>query len=1165
MTKINKIVMHGFKSFGRRTELVFGDKFNIVLGANGSGKSNILDAICFVLGKSSTKSLRAERASNLIYNGGKAKKPAKYGEVSIYFDNTKKTFPTDEKEIKITRIVRSAGQSVYRINEQTRTRQEVLELLSMAKIDPDGHNIILQGDIVKFIEMSTNDRRQVIEEISGISMYEEKKQKALRELERVDDRIEKSEIVLKERGAHLRELKKDRDQAVKYRELNNKIKSSKASYLKVQIDNKTKEKNLIGKQKEKNEADLKNLNSQISKLKDDIEKGKSRITEINYVVNEQGEVDVTNLNKEIEELRIDITKKRTTIESYENEIQRILSRREQLKKNLEENINEKINNFENEIKELSERETNYEKHIKEIEKNIATFREKHKLGAETDDIDKEIELVDKKIEEENEKTNKLNEEYQGFLREKDGCEIKLQTADDKIKKVTQVSEENKEQLEDLKNKKTELKKISKEIEDLLDSDSDLAEKLGSLRSKLIKVNEEFAKLKAKSLGQNEQIASNIAIKRIIDNKNKFGGIHGIVSELGNSDSKYSLALEIAAGAKIKSIVVDNDKIAADCIKYLKQNKLGTATLIPLNKIKSRQRSQDIEKLKKSPGVHGFAVELVGFDPKYKNVFEYVFSDTLIVDNVETARKIGVGKARMITLEGDLMEKSGVMHGGFRKKERHGSGFKEKNFEEQLKSTEAQFENLTKEIQKSERTRISNENLLSQKRTKKAELEGSIIKLEHSLHLEDEDLDVTIKYKKELNDKISELQKKIDYSSEEIREQNTKIVELKKEKEELRAKILKLKNPVLIAQLQSFEAKKTELKNNLLNSKSLIETKKAQISVIEPEKENTKKILKQLDKDEVNFKDQISKLKSEIKLHDANLKVKEKESEKLHSKFKSLFEESKKINEENNKKEIKIGLLSEKTRALEIKINTENIELAKLTSELVGLEEEFKIYNGVPLLNKSEEELKKDINAFERMKESLGGVNLKALEIYEDVEKEFKNLEEKKEKLSQEKIQVHEMINEIEGKKKDLFLKTYDIIKDNFHEKFSLLAKKGEAHLELENLENPFEGGIDIKVKIIGKKFLDIRSLSGGEKTLTALAFIFAVQEYEPASFYILDEVDAALDKHNSEKLALLIKKYTEKAQYILISHNDAITSEAEFLYGVSMDENNVSKVVSLKI
>ena len=240
--------------------------------------------------------------------------------------------------------------------------------------------------------------------------------------------------------------------------------------------------------------------------------------------------------------------------------------------------------------------------------------------------------------------------------------------------------------------------------------------------------------------------------------------------------------------------------------------------------------------------------------------------------------------------------------------------------------------------------------------------------------------------------------------------------------------------------------------------------------------------------------------------------------------------------------------------------------AKTRAELAGLNEEFAQYEGVELdMQKPEEDLKKEINDFEKMKENIGSVNMRALEIYESVEKEYTGLLAKKESLGNEKDDVIMLIGEIDGKKKELFMDKFNIVAQNFQDIFASLSTKGEAFLMLENEENPFEGGLNVSVKLTGDKLLDIRGLSGGEKTMTALAFIFAIQEHEPASFYILDEVDAALDKHNSEKLAKLIRKYSERAQYVIISHNDSVISEGDTLYGVSMDEHSMSKVVSLKI
>ena len=255
-TRITRLVMDGFKSFGKRTELLFEPGFNVVLGPNGSGKSNILDAVCFVLGKSSSKSLRAEKSANLIYTGGKTKKQANNAEVSIVFDNSTKVFPVDEDSVKISRIVRVDGVSKYKINGRTKTRQEIVDMLALAKIYPDGYNIILQGDIIRLVEMSSIERRQIVEEIAGISVYEEKKQKALSELQKVEEKLNEAEIILKERETYLKELKKDRDQALKYKRLGDDIKKNKASFLKRKMDRKEEEKSMLEEKSSKNKECL---------------------------------------------------------------------------------------------------------------------------------------------------------------------------------------------------------------------------------------------------------------------------------------------------------------------------------------------------------------------------------------------------------------------------------------------------------------------------------------------------------------------------------------------------------------------------------------------------------------------------------------------------------------------------------------------------------------------------------------------------------------------------------------------------------------------------------------------------------------------------------------------------------------------------------------------
>jgi len=1156
------MVMRGFKSFAKHTELTFGTDFNCVLGPNGSGKSNILDSLCFVLGKSSAKSMRAERSSNLIYNGGKAKKPAKEGEVSIYFDNSSKRFPTEDAEVKITRIVRQNGQSIYRINDKTRTRQEIIDLLSLAKIDPDGYNIILQGDITKFVEMHPVERRMLVEEISGISIYEEKKQKALNQLEKVEERLKEAEIVLAERKTYLKELKRDHDQAQKFKDMSDKISQNKATMLKIQIDKKEKEKSEFSSNLEKTKQELEKINEKIEQLKQQNIEKKQEIENISKEIEEKGEVEQVTLNKEIETLKIDLTKKNSRTETLNNELQKIEKRRQDLKNSLKE-TGEKITELKNQKQEIEKQKQQTEKQKQELTEKISIFRDKNKLQ-ELADVEKNIEEIDKKAEEFQKEIHSLREQQHNLIRQKDLLEHQINTIDDQIKKVNEIEKEHKKEIDALKSKKEEFKKATLELNKSLNEDSSLAVQLDKNRKELSGAREELAKLQARHTTIKETTTSDLAVKKVLENKGK--GIYGTVSELGEVNAKYSLALEIAAGQRLKSIVVENEKIASEQIKYLKQNKLGIATFIPLNKIKTREISQEIKKLASAKGSHGLAIDLINFDPKFKKAFQYIFSNTLVVDNIDTARRLGIGKARMVTIDGDLAELSGVMQGGYRKK-RPGLGFTEKEISSDMEKFEKKVSEIENTIEILEKRRKENEENIDKLRQEKANLEADIIKVEKTLHLEPTDLEISKTKKQDLLAETQKLQKQIDEILNKISEKNKELADNRIEKQSLRDKTAQLRNPELLAELAAFEEKRNQINEELARLNGEIRNTDVQINTIHlKEKEKIQEILKQILKEEDEFKTEIDYIQKETKEKQEELKKKENIAKDFHSKFRALFEKRSKISEEITKNESIISNKINDSRKVEIRQNTLTLKHAEIASELAGLQQEFQQYEGVQLLtNKTEEQLKYEISKFEKMKTGIGTVNMRALEIYDNVEKEYNNLLEKKDTLIKEKEDVIKMMDEIEEKKTALFMKNFDVTNNNFKSIFSQLTTKGEATLELENKQNPFEGGLGVKVRITGQKFLDIRSLSGGEKTLTALAFIFSIQEHEPASFYILDEVDAALDKRNSEKLAKLIAKYAEKAQYIMISHNDGIISEASTLYGVSMDEHGISKVVSLKV
>ncbi|NQV08773.1 chromosome segregation protein SMC [Candidatus Woesearchaeota archaeon] len=1161
MTKIQKIVMRGFKSFGKRVEMLFGPGYNVVLGPNGSGKSNVLDSLTFVLGKGSSKGLRADKAANLIYNGGKTKKPSKEGEVSIYFDNSDKVFPTNDPSIKITRIVRHTGQSIYKINDKTRTRQQILDLLSIARINPDGSNIILQGDITRFVEMSPNERREIVEDIAGITVYEEKKHKALLEMEKVEIKLNEADIVLKERQVHLKELKSDRDQAMKFKHLEDQRDQNKASLLKIQIDEKAGKNKIYEDSINEEKSKIEKLQKSINELKSSVENKRENIKKLNEELEKRGDKEQQTLHKEVEKFKIDIATNRTRTSSNENEILRIASRKDQLNKSLED-LNEKINNLEYEKQKLQESKNSNAKDLKDIEKKISEFRGNYELDAASD-IEKEMDEMDKKIDEKQRSVQSLREEQQELLREKDRLEYQVQTLDDKIEKVKEIEKEHKKEIESLKKNKEQLKIINNKLTTNLNESSNIVLQLNNAKNNLQKSEEDLTKLRTRNVGIKEKLSGGIATQKVLENRNRFGKVYGTVSELGNVDSKYSLALEVAAGARIKSIVVENDDVAVKCIKYLKSNKLGTATFLPLNKIKGKTIRADLKSFESKAGVHGFGVNLVSYDPKFKNVFSYVFGDTLVIDNIDTSKSIGIGKIRMSTLDGDLVEISGAMYGGFRKTQ---IGFQEKELSNEINKSEAKVNDFERVVSRLEAKKLDNEKTVDRLREERSALEGEIIKLERSLHLDTTDTDASKKVKDEFKSDLKNVEKRIDDVQEKITTINKELAGFKTEKEKLRLKISELRNPTLLAEINTFTQKKDQVKDQLNECETKIKNIETQVmDLLEPERKRTQEILKQHDREEKNFKIEIKEINEKIKEQEKELKIKEKQEKEFYSEFKGTFSKRDKVNEELQKDETNIIRKEEQIRGIDQRINTVSIDNARIKAELAALNEEFKQFDDIKIIKKPTEELKRELLQFERLVQDIGTVNFRAIEVYDSVEKEYNSLLKKKDVLYSEKEDVMMMMNEVESKKKDLFMKTLDGLAENFKRIFSALTSKGEVVIGLENPENPFEGGLGIKVRLVGNKFLDIRSLSGGEKTFTALAFIFAIQEYEPAPFYILDEVDAALDKRNSEKFADLIAKYAQKAQYIIISHNDGVISEAENLYGVSMDEHGITKVVSLKL
>jgi chromosome segregation protein len=1156
MTIIKRLEAKGFKSFAKKTELVFEEGFNCILGPNGSGKSNIVDLICFVLGKFSAKGMRAEKSANLIYNGGKSGKSAQQAEATIVFDNSKKEFPMEAGEVSITRLVKSNGSSTYKINNEVRTRQQVVELISAVNLSPDGHNIILQGDIISLIELKGAEKREIIEEISGISSYEDKKNKCLKELEKVDTRLNETEIILTERERNLRELKKERDQAKRYKELEGTIKDFKATLLNLRIKEKQLRTEELGKRKENIQDQINKGKETIVQIKERVSAIQTEIKEINQRIENEGEKSLLFLREEIDDLKTVIVKANSRLEVCFSEIEKIKNRSIQLKEDIKE-IDEKV-------KSLNKEKLENQRKIEELSKNEVSINSKiNKIKQDSGLTDASSETLDKietKVETIEKDLSSIRESHQMLIRTKDQLEFKHKNIQDNLNKIQ--GTEKSTEVQSLNSLKQQYKDSALELTKNLGAIASISSRIHDARQDTYEKESELNKLKTRQLTIQEAASGDIALRKIIELSKDDGAIHGTVASLGQVDTKYSTALEVAAGGRLSSVVVESDTTAKKCITYLKEKRLGVAKFLPLNKLRERKIQSDVKELIKREDVHGLAIDLVGHDHKYKDVFLYVFGSTIIVNDIEAARKIGIGRIRMITLEGDLIEPSGAMVGGHRHKGK-GTGFKETQSEERMVRLENEMADLRSLIDSLDSERTALDSSISELRELKANLNGEIIKLEKTLNIDGKLVDDLLKEKEELDSSIKDNSAELIELEKDIQEKNNQLNELKATRSELKQK---LSNTDVIKEIESLEEERLVIREESIKISANIKGIETQInSMLLPEREKILRIIKQHEKELEDFTHESQTLKELVKQRSAELKTKTSDELKYQSKFRSSIEKRQKLNEKIQKHEQDIIRIDEKTIANEERLNDLSIHKAKEVAELEGMHKEFEQYTGNTIKRGfSLDQLKTTIMTGEKELSKIGNVNLRALEVYEEIEREYNGVKEKVVTLKEEKEEILLMMAEIEEKKKEIFIKNFKQISKNFRRIYNSLSHKGEANLILENPESPFEGGLIIQVKLLGGKLFDLKSLSGGEKTMAALAFIFAIQEHSPSPFYLLDEVDAALDKKNSEMLSRLVKKYSDYAQYLVISHNDTIITEADQIYGVSM-QDGISKVVSLKV
>ena len=1147
---LKEIQLENFKSFGRKVRIPFLPGFTAITGPNGSGKSNIVDAILFILGIRSPKMVRAERLTDLIYKG---EKEAEYCKVSLIFDNSDRKIPIESDEIILTRKIRKAPlqnnplnyYSYFYINGKSASLNEFIDLLSSANIS--GNCIVQQGDVTAVVEMGSAHRRKIIDEIAGVADFDAEIEKARKEKEEVERNIEHIEIILDEIKKQIRQLKKDRDDAIKYKKLDEELKKNKAmlSYKKkIEIE---REINEVKKQIESYERSKLNLEEELRKLKKEYNEKSISFQKIEDKIAEIGGEELIEIKDKIDFLKGEVIKSKEKINYYKMEIAENEGRINELEAKFKK-VEREIKQYDKKLKEFEKKKNEKEKELNEL-KNILDKKNRKmehsdeismNIGREIAKLRKSIMTAKENMHEVNLSKDRLIQQKNGLLiqfneikEKKDSFEIELNEIENEVREAKKKEKEKKKNKENLEKKLFQLKKKEAEING----------KIRDLDKKIIHLQRELSKLRVK-----EDMASfSHAVKAILEARDNgiIKGIHGSIAELGQTEDKYSKALEVAAGRRIEAIVVENDNVAAKCIEYLKKNNYGRATFLPLNKMMAgKPRGKALLAIRHEDAI-GFAIDLIKYDSRYHPAFWYVFGDTVVVKDMDTARKL-MGGIRIVTLDGDIIEASGAITGGSMEgKKIFGISDRKKivDIANELREANQEQEELTKKL---------------------IEIKEEIANIEDELNsisfLPDENIERLEIRKKEIKESLKVISKEFEDKKLQINE-----IELKIEEEENKIKrigkeinemtsILKQKEEELMKVAKREIIKEIEeIKKNIENIKEEIRNIDGEEKAIDKQKEvliNEKKdIGSEIEKIRNKIDEMKKSLEEEKEKYNRNsyeLKTIEEIEAKITKKAKGLSEERDKLYKEIVSLENKIDSISTRIETTIDLISRAKARLPTLEMALAELIIDYEFEGELPSI----EEIKKKIKEIEEKLERMQPINMRALEEYERQDERRKKFEEDMARLKEQKKNLIKLEEEIKKKKKETFFKVFNKINENFKKIYKELAD-GEGELLLENMDEPFEGGLFIKVKSFGKRALHLNALSGGEKSIASLAFIFSLQAYNPSPFYVLDEIDMFLDEKNAGKVANMIANKSENAQFIVISLRRITLQKANHIYGVT--------------
>ena len=1177
---LKSIEVQGFKSFANKIVFDFHNGITGIVGPNGSGKSNVADAVRWVLGEQSAKQLRGAKMEDVIFAGTQNRKPVGFAYVAITLDNSDHALPVEYDEVTVSRRVYRSGESEYKINGHSCRLRDVTEMFYDTGIGKEGYSIIGQGQIDKILSGKPDERRELFDEAAGIVKFKRRKSAAIKKLENERSNLVRVNDILSELEKQVGPLKQQSEKAKEYLNYKTDLKKYDVNAFLLETDRIRKETAELNGRLKIVDDDLEDSKSEYDNTKSEYEAAENQLNDINAQIDENSQT-VSALELESQKLQGEINVFTEQIKTF--------NANKQLHSERLLDIEKDKQNKNNSVKELREQYNDLNTELSEYNDKLAAINDTAKaLNAEIEGISGQIDNRQNSIYDNLTEQSTIKAENQKFVTMLEQLEIKKSELTSHI--IKGKSDES-AQKQVIKSLTAELDNAVGKLEDINNSIEESNTSVTQLKAEIAEKNSELDKLTQNYHREKSRLESLIniterydgygnSIKKIMELKDSNPGILGVIADIVKVEKQYETAIETALGGTIQNIVTDKESTAKELIGYLKQNKLGRATFLPLNAIHARNTLEN-EACINEKGVIGVASNLVRVSFEYEGLAKYLLGRILVVDNIDNALLIAKKykyTLRIVTLEGEQLNPGGSMTGGAFRNSSNLLG-RRREIEELKQSVS----NTNKQITQ-EKAAVAD---LRNQVAKYREALDSYNKLLRETHIRKNTIDVNLK---QADLKLSEI---IASYGDDIKEQafiDSEILKISESRNQVSGNLNLLDNQNEAARKEienlgkTLEAKKSEeaavaLKiENLKISHSSIEQKASFIN------ENIERLCKELDnleEEKTSIQEKIGETKELVSAKQADIELVKnsiEESERIITaigeKLEDLRAAKEKVNASHKEFFKKREELNEKIILLEkdsMRLHNQYDRLEESYDSLVDyMWNEYELTYSYALELKSDElnninDIRKQINILKAAIKKLGDVNVNAIEEYKSVSERYEFMKTQHDDMIEAEESLMKVIEELDEGMRAQFTAKFEEIKVEFDKVFKELFGGGRGTIELVEGEDILEAGILIISQPPGKKLQNMMQLSGGEKALTAIALLFAIQNLKPSPFCLLDEIEAALDDSNVGRYANYLHKLTKHTQFIVITHRRGTMSAADRLYGITMQEKGVSTLVSVDL